>query len=152
MKKKLWLLAPVAFALTAASTGAQHWTNDQLIEAGKALPAKMAKVKVGTESVANWGNHSMTLAHREGDGLAELHETENDVIFIRGGEGGFVMGGKIPDGKPSAANEVRGSKIEGGEKFALHPGDVIHVPVKTPHQFLVEPGHKIDYVAIKVHQ
>ncbi len=45
-----------------------------------------------------------------------------------------------------------GSKIDGGERFALHPGDVIHVPNNTPHQFLIEAGHKIDYIAIKVNQ
>ncbi len=152
MKTKLWLLAPLAMVLAAAG-GSQHWTNEQIMDVGKTLPAKMNnKVKVGTESVANWGNHSMTVAHREGNGEAELHETQNDIIFIRGGEASFILGGKIPDAKPSAANEIRGSKIEGGEKFALHAGDVIHVPVKTPHQFLVEPGHKVDYIAIKVNQ
>ena len=153
MIKKLWLLAPAALLLTAASTGGgQHWTNEQIVDVGKTLPAKMTKFKVGTEGVASWGNSSMTVAHREADGQAELHETQADIIFIRGGEGNFVLGGKIPDGKPSAAHEIRGSKIDGGERFPIHPGDVIHVPIKTPHQFLVEAGHKVDYIAIKVNQ
>jgi len=110
----------------------------------------MGKIKAGTQSIANWGNHSLTVAHREGNGEAELHETQADIIFVKGGDAMFVLGGKIPDGKTSAPNEIRGTKIEGGEKFALHAGDVIHVPIKTPHQFLVEAGHQVDYFAVKV--
>ncbi len=92
MKKKFWLLASAALLLNAASGGAQHWTNEQLIDAGKALPAKMTKFKIGTEGVASWGNSSMTVAHREADGQAELHETQADIIFIRGGSRQFRSG------------------------------------------------------------
>jgi mannose-6-phosphate isomerase-like protein (cupin superfamily) len=150
MQNKIWLPAMIALALAAAPNGNNHWTDAQVQEISKTLPAKMTRMKVGTQSLANWGNHSLTLAHREGNGEAELHETQNDIIFIRGGEATFVLGGKIPDGRPTAANEVRGSKIEGGERFPVHAGDVIHVPLKTPHQFLVDAGHKVDYFAVKV--
>lgn len=152
MKSTLWLPVTAAFLIAASPAGNRHWSNEQLNETGRTLPAKMSKTKVALAGLGSWGNHSMSLLHREGDGQAELHETENDVLFIRTGEGSFILGGKIPDGKPTTAHEIRGSKIDGGEKFALHAGDVVHVAAGTPHQFLVAPGHSIDYVAIKVHQ
>lgn len=92
----------------------------------------------------------MSLVHREGSGEAELHETQSDILIIRDGEGSIVVGGTIPDSRRTAAHEIRGSRIEGGEKQPLHPGDVLHVAPRTPHQILLEPGHRIDYFAVKV--
>jgi len=158
MKSRFWLFIPGVILAAAAVRGAagpagnQRWSNEQLNETARTLPAKMSKVKVAFTGLAAWGNHSMSILHREGDGQAELHETENDVLFIRSGEGSFILGGRIPDGKPTTAHEIRGSKIVGGERFPLHAGDVIHVSAGTAHQFLVEPGHQMDYVAVKVHQ
>ena len=38
----------------------------------------------------------------------------------------------------------------GGEKQPLHPGDVLHIAPKTPHQMILEPGRTLDYYAVKV--
>lgn len=150
MKTRLALFVFAAIATAALPAGYTHWTDTQLAESEKSLPAKMSKVKVATESLGAWGNHSMSLVHREGSGEAELHETQSDILIIRDGEGSIVVGGTIPGARRTTAHEIRGSKIEGGETQALHPGDVIHVSPKTPHQILLEPGRKIDYYAVKV--
>lgn len=148
-RSALFLLAAVA-AAAALPAGYTHWTAAQIQERDKTLPAKMSKVKVSTASLGAWGNHSMSLVHREGSGQAELHETQSDILIIRDGAGSIVVGGTIPDGKRTTAHEIRGSKIEGGETQALHPGDVLHIPPRTPHQMLIEPGGKLDYYAVKV--
>jgi mannose-6-phosphate isomerase-like protein (cupin superfamily) len=152
-KFRRFILAVVALATIAVAAlpaGYSHWTADQIRNRAKNLPAKMSKVKVATESLGGWGNHSMSVVHREGSGEAELHETQSDILFIRGGDAAIVVGGTIPDGRTTTAHEIRGSKIEGGEKQPLHPGDILHIAPKTPHQMILEPGQKLDYYAVKV--
>lgn len=150
MKTKLALFLVTAVAMAALPAGYTHWTVEQIQDRERTLPAKMSKVKVATESLGGWGNHSMSLVHREGSGQAELHETQSDILFIRSGEASIVVGGTIPDGRRTTAHEIRGSKIEGGETQPLRPGDVLHIAPKTPHQMLLDPGHKLDYYAVKV--
>src|SRR5580658_1743226 len=113
---KLWLLTLTTVALAALPAGYTHWTAEQIQDRAKNLPAKMSKVKVATESLGGWGNHSMSVVHREGSGEAELHETQSDILFIRGGDAAIVIGGTIPNGRTTTAHEVRGPKIEGGTK------------------------------------
>ena len=62
-----------------------------------------------------------------------------------------VIGGTIPGGRNTTAHELRGPKIDGGERQPLHAGDVVHIGAKTPHQILLEPGHTLDYFAVKVY-
>lgn len=136
--------------MAALPTGANYFSSEHIQDIAKTLPAKMGKVKVANAALGGWGNHSMSVVHREGNGEAEFHETQSDIIIIRSGDASIIIGGTIPDGKKTAPNEIRGSKIDGGQKEQLHPGDVVHIPVKTPHQMLLEPGQKLDYLAIKV--
>lgn len=150
--KKLSLFLLAGIAAGALPAGYTHWTAAQIQQRAENLPAKMAtnRVKVSTESLGGWGNHSMSLVHREGTGEAELHETQSDILFIREGDAAIVIGGAIPNQKRTATHEIRGAKIEGGEKQPLHPGDVLHIPPRTPHQMILEPGQKLDYYAVKV--
>jgi mannose-6-phosphate isomerase-like protein (cupin superfamily) len=150
MKTKLCLYILATTVLAALPAGYTHWTNEQIQERAKNLPSKMSKVKVATESLGGWGNHSMSVVHREGSGQAELHETQSDILFIRSGDAAIVVGGTIPDGRKTTVHEIRGSKIEGGQKQPLHPGDVLHISPRTPHQMILEPGQKLDYYAVKV--
>jgi hypothetical protein len=141
--------ALLLFAATLPA-GYSHWSADQMDVRAKTLPAKMSKVKVATESLGGWGNHSMSLVHREGSGEAELHQTQSDILFIRSGEASIIVGGTIPDAHKTTANEIRGSRIEGGTTQPLKAGDVLHISPRTPHQMILEPGHKLDYYAVKV--
>ncbi len=145
---------PVLALLAAAlPTGYAHWTAEQIQQRAKALPAKMNKVKVATESLGGWGNHSMSVVHREASGEAELHETQSDILFIVGSTtdgASIVIGGTIPNGRHTTPHEIRGPAITGGEKQPLHPGDVLHIAPKTPHQMILEPGRTLDYYAVKV--
>jgi mannose-6-phosphate isomerase-like protein (cupin superfamily) len=150
VKTKLWLLTLSTVALAALPAGYTHWTAEQIQDRAKNLPAKMSKVKVATESLGGWGNHSMSVVHREGSGEAELHETQSDILFIRTGDAAIVIGGTIPDGRTTTAHEIRGPRIEGGTKQPLHPGDVLHIAPRTPHQMILEPGQKLDYYAVKI--
>jgi mannose-6-phosphate isomerase-like protein (cupin superfamily) len=79
-----------------------------------------------------------------------LHEKQADLIVVQSGQATIIIGGKVLNGKTTAANEIRGTSIEGGERQALKAGDIVHVPAKTPHQVLLDPGQTLDYVVLKV--
>lgn len=97
-----------------------------------------------------FGNHAISISHREKDGRAELHETKADVIVIQSGEATLVFGGQVIDPKQTVANEIQGSGIKGGISKAVKTGDVIHIPVGVPHQFFLAPGKQITYLVVKV--
>lgn len=143
-------VAAAAVALAALPVGYVHWSTRQIDERAAGLPAKMGKVKVATASLGHWGNHSMSLVMREASGQAEFHETQSDILIIRNGDASIIVGGTIPNGRRTAPHEIRGATIAGGEKQALHAGDVVQIPPRTPHQFILEPGQKIEYFAVKV--
>jgi hypothetical protein len=66
------------------------------------------------------------------------------------GTGTLVVGGTIPGGKSIAPGEIRGPAVEGGTRQKLSAGDIVHIPSKTPHNVLVDPGAQITYFIFKV--
>jgi glc operon protein GlcG len=73
-------------------------------------------------------------------GLAEIHTRDTDVIYVVEGSATLITGGKAIDGKEIAPNEIRGSKIEGGQEHSITKGDVIIIPNGVPHQFTAVSG------------
>jgi len=145
----LFLIA--AAALPAGTPkGFEHWKSADLRAYEKKLSPKMNAQKVALENFGTYGNHSFLVAHREGTGEAELHETQNDVMVIESGEGTLVVGGTVENPKTTAPHEVRGPSIKGGEKVPVAPGDVVHIPVNTPHQMQVAAGKQITYFVVKI--
>jgi mannose-6-phosphate isomerase-like protein (cupin superfamily) len=141
-----------AAALPAGSdpAGFELWKNGDLRAFEQKLSPKMNAQKVATQSLGSYGRDSFLVAHREGSGEAELHETKNDVMVIESGEATLVVGGTVVDPKTTAPHEIRGPSIKGGEKKLLAAGDVVHIPVKVPHQMLVESGKQVTYFVVKI--
>ena len=79
-----------------------------------------------------------------------MHETQSDVIVVENGEATLVVGGTIVNPRTTAPHEVRGPSIKGGEKVALAAGDMVHIPINTPHQMLLENGKQITYFVVKI--
>ncbi len=73
-------------------------------------------------------------------GEAEIHTFDTDVIYVVDGSATLVTGGKAIDTKTIAPNEIRGSKIEGGEEHQIAKGDAIIIPNGVPHQFTSVTG------------
>ena len=73
-------------------------------------------------------------------GQAEIHTLDTDVIYVVEGSATLITGGKVPDAKPIAPNELRGSKIEGGQEHHIGKGDVVIIPNGLPHQFSAVTG------------
>jgi glc operon protein GlcG len=73
-------------------------------------------------------------------GQAEIHTLDTDVIYVVDGSATLVTGGMAVDAKQIAPNEIRGSKIEGGQEHQISSGDVIIIPNGVPHQFTAVTG------------
>jgi len=99
--------------------------------------AKPDDHKVRMNRVGSWGNHSLLAIRRDGDGEAEVHDTQVDVVFVRSGEGTLILGGTVVEPRTTGPGEIRGKSITGGVSKKMAAGDVIHIPAKIPHQMLV---------------
>src|SRR3954469_14567121 len=77
---------------------------------------------------SNGRNYTVITGHRDKPGQAELHTKDDDVIYVLQGTATFITGGKVVDAKTTAADEVRGAGIKGGESRKLSQGDVIIIP------------------------
>lgn len=94
-------------------------------------------------------NYMVHTSRRDKPGLAEVHTLDTDIIYVLQGTATFVTGGTPVEAKETAPNEIRGSRIEGGETRQLTKGDVIIVPNNTPHWFKEVSGTFL-YYTIKV--
>ena len=126
------------------------WKATDIEGKGAELAKKLDAQKVASEVISTEGNRTFMVAHREGSGLAELHDKQADVMFISKGEVTMVYGGTITDGKTTAPGETRGAAIKGGTEVKLGPGDVLHIPAKVAHQMKLAPGAKVTYFVVKV--
>ena len=145
----------IALAAIVAQSGSptvRVWKSTDIDSKGAALAKKLDAQKVASEVIATDGNRKFMVAHREGSGLAEVHDTEADIMMISKGQVTMVYGGTVVDGKTTAPNETRGSAIKGGTEVKLGPGDVLHIPAKVPHQMKLDPGTQVTYFVTKVVQ
>ena len=149
MFKFVLLAFPVA-AFAADPAGFAMWSASDLKATEKKMTGKVDAQKIAGQSFANYGNHMISMSHREGPGIAELHVRVADIFVVQSGEATLVVGGTIPNSKTSAPNEIRGANVEGGMKHKLAPGDIVHIPANTPHQLLVDEGKQFTYFVVKV--
>ena len=150
MKRVAIFLLP-AFVWAADPPGFVYWSAKDLKSYEQKLKPKMNEGKVASVTLNEFGNHLTMVAHREGDGEAEVHALMGDYFVVQTGEATLVVGGKMGAGnKTTAPNEMRAAKIDGGERRKLTAGDIVHIPKSTPHQLLIENGKQFTYFVIKV--
>jgi mannose-6-phosphate isomerase-like protein (cupin superfamily) len=153
MGKRAFLLALFfsATALAAADPeGFAVWKGTVVINSREELSRKIDEQKFAWQGLGTYGNHLIGISHREGDGSAELHETQTDIMIVDSGNATLIVGGTIVAPKTVKPHEVRGPSIEGGEKKELSPGDIVHIPANIPHQLKIADGTKFTYLVIKV--
>src|SRR5690349_17210563 len=117
MKMIAILSLAMAIALPAGSErkGFELWKSSELRALETQLSARLDAQKFAAQGLGTFGNHSFMLAHREGNGQAELHQTQNDVFLVQSGQATLVVGGTVVEPKTVAPHEIRGSSISGGE-------------------------------------
>lgn len=132
-----------AFAGSLATTQppVSYWKSDEV----KAAFAK-GSVLFDAEDGRNYMVHA---SHREGPGMAEVHELDADIIYVLEGSATFVTGGAVEGGKTTAPSEIRGASITNGVTRRISKGDVLIVPAGTPHWFKDVNG-PLNYYVVKV--
>jgi hypothetical protein len=136
--------------LAADPPGFALWSTAELKQRDQALSKKVGADHSARETLADYGDHRFRLLYRDADGLPEQHDKIVDVVIVQSGEGTLLLGGKMVNPKTSSgAGEYLGTGIEGGERHPLAAGDVVHIPAKIPHSFLVPKGKHITYVLVK---
>jgi mannose-6-phosphate isomerase-like protein (cupin superfamily) len=146
----LVLLGGVTVSRATDPEGFGLWKNDAIQKTGHDLEGKIDDQKFAFQQLGNYDNHMIGISHRAGDGSAEMHETQVDIFFVEAGEAMLVLGGKIIEPKTVKSHEIRGTSIEGGTTVQLTPGDIVHIPVKVPHQLKIAPGKTFTYTVVKV--
>lgn len=156
MRKTLRLFQAAAVAVflgpiaVAAQTGVAVWSREELARRDAALSTTVGPDHSSRETLADYGNHRFRLLYRDADGRPEQHDNIIDVVLVQSGEGTLLVGGEMlnPTGN-SATGEYLGTGIEGGERYPLGPGTVVHIPAGLPHSFLVPEGQHVTYVLVK---
>ena len=134
-------------ALGADPSQPMLWTSSQLKDVDKKANSKLNPERhLGTERLMD----SAFVSYRNGGGEPELHEKLADLIIVRSGSGGVLIGGKMIGGKSSAPDEIRGGTIEGGTKYPIAAGDTLYVPAGMVHQFVMEPGQAFTAMVVKI--
>ncbi len=96
--------------------------------------------------LVNRGDYMIHASRRTEPGLIEIHNQETDLIYVLEGSATFVTGGRLLDGKTTAPDEIRGTRLEGGDVRHLVKGDVVVVPNGVPHWFKEVNGPLLYYV------
>jgi hypothetical protein len=152
MRTVLVLIASSALYGAADPAGFGQWKGAELKSYDKKLAPKIDAQKIGSASLANYGNHNLMIIHREASGQAEWHEKQADLFIVESGEATLVVGGTVVDPKTTEPNEIRGPSIKDGVSKHLGPGDVVHIAAKTPHQVMLDAGKQITYAVMKVNE
>ncbi|HTW63739.1 MAG TPA: cupin domain-containing protein [Bryobacteraceae bacterium] len=149
MRNAILLLAIAILApLRAADpTMPVYWSAAQTQELDKTAVSRLNKKSgLGAARLLD----SAFILYREGNSQAEIHTGLADFIFFREGEGAVIVGGKIVNGRPQGAGEIRGDSITGGTKYPVKAGDSLYVPKGTPHQFWLEAGQHFTATIVKI--
>jgi mannose-6-phosphate isomerase-like protein (cupin superfamily) len=133
-----------------APEGFGLWNAKQLKEAGDRLEKQLGDKKIVYETLGTYKGHSVYLVLRGKTAAAEYHETEEDLQIGVRGKATFVIGGQLINPQKLPRKQQQGSGINGGAKFPVGPGDMIHVPVAVPHVLLIEPGKPYLYILVKL--
>src|SRR5262249_2805034 len=146
----LFSLGVIAQAPTSPGTDPTtpvFWTASQIKDIDARLAARQDPVmhNAGARLIA-----SANQIYRTGPSQSEIHEKQGELIALREGEGAILVGGKMIGGKVDRTNEIRGDSIEGGTRYSVAAGDMLYIPVNTPHQFFVEKGKHFAITIVKL--
>lgn len=153
MKKVLLVLTVALLAIPARAAdppGFGMWTSAELKRRDAALSTRVGPDRSARETLAGYGDRRFRMLYRDADGVPEQHDNIVDVVIVQSGEGTLLLGGTMIGMRAaSGPGEFLGTGIDGGERHPLGPGDVIHIPPRVPHSFLVPRGKHITYVLVK---
>src|SRR5690349_19350385 len=140
---RTWLAALILGASTATSLhaadpqGFKLWTAEELAAHDAELSKHVGADHSSRETLADYGDHRFRMLYRDADGNPEQHDAIIDIVMVKSGEGTLQLGGAMAGPRTTSAGEWVGTRLDGGDRHPLGPGDVVHIPAGVPHAFLV---------------
>jgi hypothetical protein len=130
----------------APTDHAVSWTMAEMTAVGKELAAS----KATTHRFFGEKNYNLEVRRLTGPQPILLHAKKSDFMVIQDGEGTYLSGGELVNGKAGGedSGDMRGESIRGGVSRVLKAGDVIYVPAGIPHGFVDTKDH-ITFVMIR---
>jgi len=126
------------------STSADDVSGVPMMKAAKDAsfidPKQVAAAFAKGQPLLETAGYKVHASRRVEPGQAEIHTLDTDVIYVVDGSATLVTGGKALDTKKISPNEIRGSKIEGGQEHQITKGEVVVIPNGVPHQFTAVTG------------
>lgn len=116
----------------------------------KTIGQEMAASKETTHRFFGEKGYNMEVRRLAGPQPILQHATKSDFMVIQDGEGTFMSGGELVDGKAQGADQgdMRGASIRGGVSRVLKTGDVMFVPAGVPHGFVETKDH-VTFVMVR---
>jgi mannose-6-phosphate isomerase-like protein (cupin superfamily) len=101
----------------------------------KAKSEQKPGVPTVAENILALAPYNANLEYRTAVGPSALHKHEAELFYVLEGTGTIVTGGKLVNEKPTDAENLNGTAIEGGTSRPVAKGDLILVPENTPHWY-----------------
>ena len=127
-----------------------HYSPAELRRDEAALKPRLNEYKQAAEQLGDFGNATAWIAHREADGLAEVHQNWADLMFVVSGEASLQLGGDIENPYVESPGELRGRAVRGGADRTIRAGDVVNVPAGMQHRFLIPRDGQITFFTMKI--
>jgi glc operon protein GlcG len=138
--EELALAGAAAFSVTGRGEAGQPGSTPPATGATFIDVSRVAAAFAKGQPVLETAGYKVHASRRVEPGQAEVHTLDTDVIYVVDGSATLVTGGKAIGTKEIAPNEIRGTKIEGGEEHHITKGEVIVIPNGVPHQFTAVTG------------
>jgi uncharacterized RmlC-like cupin family protein len=156
--RNFWFLCLILVPLygvapeTTSPEGFNFWSAASINQTAQGLTQQAASDPhhSAVKQLADFTNESVLLVRREADGQAEWHETQVDVVFVQSGSATLLVGGTLANGETVAPHEKRNGTIQGGIRQKVAAGDLLRIPARTPHQFLLDGAKEFTYIVLKV--
>ena len=138
--EELALAGATAFSVSGRGEAGQPGSTPPATGATFIDASRVAAAFAKGQPLLETAGYKVHASRRVEPGQAEIHTLDTDVVYVLDGSATLVTGGKAIDAKEVAPNEIRGTKIEGGEEHHITKGDVIVIPNGVPHQFTAVTG------------
>ena len=135
-----------------AMAGAAALTESPMTSKAAVSYIEAARVSAAFEKgmpLLEVGGYKIHASRREGNGKAEIHTRDTDIVHVLGGTATLITGGTALESKSIGPEEIRGDSIRDGETRHLVVGDVVVIPNGVPHQFL-DVTAPFTYYVVKV--
>ena len=95
--------------------------------------------------------YDLRLFRRTRGGSPALHIDRTYIFLVRGGAASMHVGGELVNPTRNGA-DVTGTAIHGGQVLKVGPGDMITIPPKVPHAWLIGNGQFVEYSLLRIQQ